>query len=389
MPCALTGTLAGALLADLQVPVRLPLALAVVPVHCDCQWHYCSTTCTDSSAAVHCQWHTVSGTVALWQRTPSSSLLVVAGNLIRLQFVTASRISHSMVSSYARPSTATELGRAAGLAIREALDGDPAQLLALGHTQFRAGRCCSCAVVQCLCCSLRAGVLTLAAVSFVNACLAFAGEALLVFDMAGGVAALMGGGVPAPGTALGGARLHGALIAAGVFSLIAALAGFAAGCCRSLRAASLFFVMQAGNAAAAVALLAGAWAAGILSAGQVAANVPGIVLIVYLVVCVNSYRLVLREERAAGSFGHTRLPAASAGAAVFEDDDDEDDDDLPRRVGAGATAFRDAAAPAAAGSGKVSAAAAGIGGRPAAIVEGDEDDDEEGDLGVARGSRRV
>ena len=291
-----------------------------------------------------------------------------------------------MVSLDARPSTAAELGRAAGLAIREALEGDPAQLLALGSTGFRAGRCCSCAVVQCLCCSLRAGVLTLAGVSFVNACLAFAGEALLVFDLAAGVAAAVGDGVPAPGEALGGTPLHGALIAAGIFSLIAALSGFAAGCCRSLRAASLFFVMQAANAAAAVALLAGAWAVGYVTASQVAANVPGIVLIIYLVVCVNSYRLVLREERAAGTFGHTRLPAAALTSATgaFEDDDFDDDENPPRRSGADASAaYRDATAPAVSGSGKVTATALG---RPASIVEEDEDD-EEGDLGVARGGR--
>jgi len=188
-------------------------------------------------------------------------------------------------------------------------------------------------------------------------------------------------------------RAHAQLIAVGVYTLVAALAGFAAACCRSVRAATLFLLLQCANAAAALLVLAGAWMAGAVSVSMVAANVPGIILIIYLVVCVNSYRLLLREEASGAprASGMERLPGS---AGVFEDDDEEEEEG---DAGGSGGAYRDKA-PAAE---KAAAAAAGGGGGSgrrssqhpsvAVIHEDDEgdDDDEEGDLGVPARTRRV
>lgn len=122
--------------------------------------------------------------------------------------------------------------------------------------------CCSCRVVQCLCFSVNAGVLTLAALNFVNACLAFAGEAALVFDLGGAVVTSISGTFLPPGTKLEGNTVHGGLIVVGVYSLLSSLVGFWAVCRRSLRAASLFFLSVVLSTFLACAVLVITWMTG-------------------------------------------------------------------------------------------------------------------------------
>lgn len=158
--------------------------------------------------------------------------------------------------------------------------------------------CCTCRVVQCLCCSLPAGVLTLASILFINACLAFSGEAMLVFDMGQAVVTTLAGNFLPPGTKLEGTKVHGGLIVAGLFSLISSLAGFWAVCRRSLRAASLFFISTTLGAVIGLALLVTTWMTGSIGISTVLANAPGIVLMVYLCVVTNSFRMGLKQSAA-------------------------------------------------------------------------------------------
>lgn len=158
-------------------------------------------------------------------------------------------------------------------------------------------RCCSCRVVQCLCCSLKFGVLFLSFVLFVNSCLAFAGEALLVFDLGAAVVAQLEGKFLPPGTKIGDTndkQVHGALIISGLYALLSSLVGFWSVCRRSLRAATIFFLLQVLNSLVALSLLLITWFQGIISFSTLLANVPGVILMLYLAVVCNSYRQALK-----------------------------------------------------------------------------------------------
>lgn len=140
--------------------------------------------------------------------------------------------------------------------------------------------CCSCRVVQCLCCSIPAGVLFLSIVLLVNACLAFAGEALIAFDLSSAVVSTLEGRYLPPGTKLAGTSVHGGLIVAGVYTLLSSFAGFFAVCRRSLRAATAFFITTVLNTFLALVVLLITWMTGSLEVPTILANVPGIILMV-------------------------------------------------------------------------------------------------------------
>lgn len=179
----------------------------------------------------------------------------------------------------------------------------------------------SCRVVQCLCCSLRCGVLFLSIVLFINACLAFAGEALLVYDFAAAISLNIEGTYLPPGTKLGDSRIHGALIFAGVYSLMSALSGLIAVFFRSLIAANIFLVAQIINTSIALIIMIIAWITSTVTTSIVLANVPSIILMIYLCVVANSFRYLLREVALSSSSsanGMIRIPA------LPYDMDDED-----------------------------------------------------------------
>jgi hypothetical protein len=144
-------------------------------------------------------------------------------------------------------------------------------------------------------------VLFLSLVLLINASLAFAGEALLVFDLSSAVVSNIEGGYLPPGTKLEGTRVHGGLIVAGVYSLLSSLTGFYAGCRSSLRAATSFFILQVVNSFVALTVLAITWMTGAFGFPVVLANVPGIILMVYLCVVTNSYRMSLKRIAAGGA----------------------------------------------------------------------------------------
>ena len=160
-------------------------------------------------------------------------------------------------------------------------------------------------------------MLFLSLAMLVNGSLALAGEALIVFDLSAAIVAALEQSFLPPGTTLTteGARVHGALITAGLYSLLSSFVGLWAVCRRSLRAATIFFVLQVINTAVALALLVITWMTG-LSLPVVLANMPGIVIMIYLCVVTNSYRMVLKEAaegawRAAARAGSQRAAAAA------------------------------------------------------------------------------
>lgn len=92
--------------------------------------------------------------------------------------------------------------------------------------------------------------------SFCSACLEFAGEAVLYFDLGAAIISQLEGSYLAPGTKLADdVRVHGALITAGVYALLASLVGFIAVIRKSLRAATIFFILQVINTVFAVAIM--------------------------------------------------------------------------------------------------------------------------------------
>lgn len=121
---------------------------------------------------------------------------------------------------------------------------------------------------------------------------------MLVFDMGQAVVTTLAGNFLPPGTKLEGTKVHGGLIVAGLFSLISSLAGFWAVCRRSLRAASLFFISTTLGAVIGLALLVTTWMTGSIGISTVLANAPGIVLMVYLCVVTNSFRMGLKQSAA-------------------------------------------------------------------------------------------
>ena len=171
---------------------------------------------------------------------------------------------------------------------------------------MRSGAFCSCAVVQCLCCSLKAGVLFLASLLFINASLAFAGEAMLAFDLASAVVSTLAGGFLSPGTKVEGSGVHGGLIVAGVYSLLSSLAGFWAVCKSSLRAATTFFILQCLNTFVALAVLVITWMTGTFGLPTILAQAPSIILMIYLCVVTNSFRLSLKKGLLPGALPRGR-----------------------------------------------------------------------------------
>jgi len=122
----------------------------------------------------------------------------------------------------------------------------------------RCRACCACRVVQFCCCSLRAGATLIASLLFVNACLALAGEAVLMFDLGSAVATQLEGRYVPPGTKVslqGDGRVHGGLVAVGVFELLTSLIGYWAGLRRSLVAATAFTLLQGVNTVIAVLIV--------------------------------------------------------------------------------------------------------------------------------------
>lgn len=132
---------------------------------------------------------------------------------------------------------------------------------------------------------------------------------MLVFDMGQAVVTTLAGNFLPPGTKLEGTKVHGGLIVAGLFSLISSLAGFWAVCRRSLRAASLFFISTTLGAVIGLALLVTTWMTGSIGISTVLANAPGIVLMVYLCVVTNSFRMGLKQSAA----GIPALPPVAPG----------------------------------------------------------------------------
>jgi hypothetical protein len=164
-----------------------------------------------------------------------------------------------------------------------------------------------------------------------SACLAFAGEAVLYFDLAAAVVSQLEGSYLAPGTKLSGdARVHGGLITAGVYALLASLTGFYGVLRRSLRAVTIFYILQIINTAFAVAVLLIVVMAGSTTFSTLAAQIPGITLNIYMVVVVKSYRLQFLEATpSAIPAAHDLEPVTSTSTDKYRDaiaDDFEDDD---------------------------------------------------------------
>jgi hypothetical protein len=69
-----------------------------------------------------------------------------------------------------------------------------------------------------------------------------------------------------------------------------------------LRAATSFFILQVVNSFVALTVLAITWMSGAFGFPVVLANVPGIILMVYLCVVTNSYRMSLKRNAAGGAY---------------------------------------------------------------------------------------
>lgn len=76
-------------------------------------------------------------------------------------------------------------------------------------------------LAQCLCCFLRPGIVTLALLSFINACFCFAGEGALLLGsgLASGITESAGSVLPAGAPLSGNTAAHGGLVFTGVYML--------------------------------------------------------------------------------------------------------------------------------------------------------------------------
>lgn len=85
----------------------------------------------------------------------------------------------------------------------------------------------------CCGCSLRAGVLLVAALDFINAVLSFSGEAALYSPLLVTISAQTSGYLP-PGVAVDDPRIKAGLVAVGLYMLLASVIGFLAATRRQL-----------------------------------------------------------------------------------------------------------------------------------------------------------
>jgi hypothetical protein len=308
-----------------------------------------------------------------------------------------------MTSSSARPRPA--LGRLAAERLDAARLTARAPLRALLRCDYRLERFC--------CCSLEVGVALTTLLLFVNACLAFAGEAALYLGLAGAVAAQVTGALLPPGSPLASYGLHGVLIGLGIYALAGAIFGAVALARRSARAAVGLYVVMYVDVVLSIAVAVISWLAG-SPFNVLLAQLPTFALNVYLLAVVGSYRAqlaraLLPAALAAASGGAKEGGAGTIGgeegldAGVEDDDLDldlgsslEDDNDVSNgaaggaaRGGHGGHGSAAAAAAAAATAAKPKAAAAPLaaarpkGPAPTAVVIGDLDDEEDGDAAAA------
>lgn len=125
----------------------------------------------------------------------------------------------------------------------------------------------------------------------VNASMAFAGEVVIYFDMSSVVSTRIAGTYIAPGEKLGeDAKVHGALIFTGLYSLFNSLFGFYAALRRSFRAATVFYYMTVISILTALLMTLISWFLNYLYITTILAQTPAIILAVYLCVVADSYR---------------------------------------------------------------------------------------------------
>ena len=151
-------------------------------------------------------------------------------------------------------------------------------------TNNTMARLFSCYVTQCLCCSLRSGIVVLSVLALVNAGLAFAGEAALFSGLLSAVSLQSAGKFLPAGTPLDphDKTLHGGLIFLGLYSLTLGTLGLLASIGRKLWAATLFLVMTFLDVAAGVLVTVVLWLGG-LSMSGIIAQLPVLIVNVYFV----------------------------------------------------------------------------------------------------------
>ena len=223
-----------------------------------------------------------------------------------------------------------------------------------------APRLFTCQVTQCLCCSLRMGVIIMSVLALTNASLAFAGEAALFSGMASSVAEKAAGTYLPAGTKLpSDPAAQGGLIFLGLYSLATFVFGIVAAVKRRVWAATAFWVMMMMDTFLGIAIAVILWLAG-GSFNSLLAQVPIFVLNVYMVLVARSYRASCQAWAA----GQEAEPAPGLPSGGVE--------------GAGTGA----------GSGSAKAPAAVYGDRgPAGGVLVDEEDGDEGSDLAAGGAR--
>lgn len=186
-------------------------------------------------------------------------------------------------------------------------------------------QCLGCRVQQCCCCSLRFGIIFISIVLLVNACLCFAGEAVLFFDLAAAITSQLEGKFLEPGKKLSeDGRVHGGIIFVGLYTFFNAFIGFFAAARRSYRAAYTFFVLIVLDTVLAIAIVVILWFSGAMSFQMLATQIPGAVIDVYCCMVCNGFRLECLQN-GGGASGAQNLPPMSrtfddGGAAGTLDD---------------------------------------------------------------------
>jgi len=171
----------------------------------------------------------------------------------------------------------------------------------------------SCQVAQCLCCSLRAGVIAMSVLALVNASLAFAGEAALFSGMLTAVAEKAAGTYLPAGTKLPSDQAaQGGLIFLGLYSLLTSIFGFIAAARRTVWAASAFWVMMLIDTGLGIAIAVILWMSG-GSFQSLLAQIPFFIFNSYMVVVASSYRTACKAW-AAGEAPAPGLPSGGAPA---------------------------------------------------------------------------
>jgi hypothetical protein len=276
----------------------------------------------------------------------------------------------------------------------------PEQLSSSSTPRSRLGRACSsfaCRVDRFCCCSLKTGVLLLSCLSFVNACLAFAGEAALYLGMLTAVTSQAEGAYLPPGTKIEESLpIQGSIIALGLYALVSSILGFVAALRQNYCAATALYVMTWVDVVLSVAILVISWFSG-QSFSFVLSQAPGTAIAVYFLVVVKSFREDVRAQAhghlPGAGHGDSSSSSASAsrsgrsggrkGGAAGELDTGVDEDDLDLDLNDGAAAG--GAAAAAAARAPTRPGRPGVAARSADIEIGDEDEDDDGDIGRGGG----